>query len=165
MFNYLLRLALHYRRESAPDLLSSKLLDQDSFYPSFMKDLANCRSELIIESPFITKRRLAQLMPALRKLKERKVRIIVNTRDPHEYDEESRDDEARHAVTALQRLGIQVLYTGGHHRKIVILDRTILYEGSLNVLSQNRSAEIMRRIESKQLSTQMVSFVGIDKHL
>jgi hypothetical protein len=37
----------------------------------------------------------------------------------------------------LQKLGVQVLYTSGHHRKLAIIDREILYEGSLNIPSQN----------------------------
>lgn len=47
----------------SPDLPNSKLYDDKSFYPAFIKDLNNCGSELIIESPFITRRRLQQLLP------------------------------------------------------------------------------------------------------
>ena len=31
---------------------------------------------------------------------------------------------------------------GNHHRKLAILDRKVLWEGSLNILSQTRSREI-----------------------
>lgn len=34
----------------------------------------------------------------------------------------------------LQQLGIEVLITGGHHRKLAIIDRQILYKGSLNMI-------------------------------
>ena len=97
-------------------------------------------------------------------LKERKVRIIVNTKNPIELDEERRDSAYR-SVASLQHKGIQVIYTHGHHRKLAIIDRSILYEGSLNMLSQNRSSEIMRRTESVQMAWQMVRFVGVDKFL
>ena len=40
-----------------------------------------------------------------------------------------------------------------------------LYEGSLNILSQNDSCEIMRRIESTQLAWQMARFIGVDRLL
>lgn len=79
-------------------------------------------------------------MPIFIKLKTRKVRIIVNTRDPHEYDKNQRRNDTHRVIASLQRIGIHVLFTGGHHRKLVILDRNILYEGSLNVLSQNDSS-------------------------
>ena len=155
---------LRRQRNVSPDLPVSKLYDEKTFYPVFIKDLNNCGSELIIESPFITRRRLSSLLPTLQKLKERKVRIIINTKDPHELDEERRD-EAYRVVASLQHKGIQVVYTHGHHRKLAIVDRSILYEGSLNILSQNKSTEVMRRTESIQLAWQMARFVEIDRFL
>lgn len=152
-----------FKHSAAPtDLLSSRLYDQDTFYPAFLKDLANCHSEVLIECPFITNRRLRTLLPTLEKLKARKVRIAINTRDPRTHDEGHWQDDAHEAVSKLQHMGVQVLYTGNHHRKVAILDRSILYEGSLNILSQNDSCELMRRIESGPLAWQMVRFIGID---
>jgi phosphatidylserine/phosphatidylglycerophosphate/cardiolipin synthase-like enzyme len=156
---------LFARPTASVDLLSSKLYDQNDFYPAFLKDLAGCRSEVIIECPFITNRRLKTLLPTLEKLKARKVRIAINTRDPATHDESYQQDDAHKAISKLQHMGIQVLYTGNHHRKVAILDRSILYEGSLNILSQNDSCEIMRRIESTQLAWQMVRFTGVDRLL
>ena len=151
-----------FNHPAPTDLLNSKLYDQDSFYPTFLKDLAKCRSEVIIECPFITNRRLKTLLPILEKLKARKVRIVINTRDPRTHDEGHWQDDAYEAISKLQHMGVQVLYTGNHHRKIAILDRSILYEGSLNILSQNDSCEMMRRIESTQLAWQMIRFIRID---
>jgi phosphatidylserine/phosphatidylglycerophosphate/cardiolipin synthase-like enzyme len=150
--------------KESPDLLNSKLYDDKTFYAAFIKDLNNCGSELIVDSPFITRRRLQYLLPTLKMLKERKVRIIINTKDPIELDEDRRD-EAYRTIASLLHKGIQVAYTHGHHRKLAIIDRSILYEGSLNIFSQNRSTEIMRRTESAQLAWQVVRFVGIDKYL
>lgn len=164
MLGQLIRTALRPRRTVAPELLTSELLNEETFYPAFTNDLKNCRSELLIECPFVTNRRLDQLLPTLQRLKERKVRVIVNTRDPHTNDDEGRRDDAHRAISKLQHIGIHVLYTGGHHRKLVVIDRKVLYEGSLNVLSQNNSSEIMRRIESTQLAWQIIRFVGLDKY-
>jgi predicted regulator of amino acid metabolism with ACT domain len=71
--------------------------------------------------------------------------------------------EAREALSTLQHMGIHVVFTESHHRKLAIIDRKVLYEGSLNILSQNNSREIMRRIESAQLAWQMARFVAVDK--
>lgn len=70
----------------ADGLTSSSLYDEDTFYDRFAKDLKKCQSEVIIESPFITNRRLGLLLPALQKLKSRRVRVTINTRDPEAYD-------------------------------------------------------------------------------
>lgn len=154
-----------FNRTTPTDLLTSKLHDQDSFYPAFMKDLGRCKHEVLIESPFLTRRRSSLLMPVIKKLKSRRVKIIVNTRDPLNCDAEHMRDEALGVISELQHLGVQVLYTDNHHRKLAILDRQILWEGSLNILSQNDSCEVMRRIESTHLAWQMARFIGIDKRM
>ncbi len=143
-------------------LIDSSLYNEDTFYARFASDLKKCHSEVIIESPFITSRRLDLLIPSLQKLKSKHVRVTINTRDPETHDDENMRREARFALSKLQHMGVNVLFTGGHHRKLAIIDRTILYEGSLNILSQNNSCEIMRRIESVQLAWQMIRFVKID---
>jgi len=100
-------------------------------------------------------------LPVLQKLKTRGVRIVINTRDPSEHDNYL-CSEATQAVAVLQHFGVQVIYTESHHRKLAIIDRNILWEGSLNVLSQNNSREVMRRIESTSLAWQMVRFTKLD---
>lgn len=48
-------------------------------------------------------------------------------------------------------------------RKIAVIDGRILWEGSLNILSQGNSREVMRRIESEELTKQMVRFLGLHR--
>lgn len=143
-------------------LRGSKLFDERSFYTVFTDDLRNCREQAIIESPFITSRRVKSLLPTLRKLRQQGVNVIINTRDPKEHDEPWRL-QAIEAIGRLQELGVTVLYTGGHHRKLAILDERILWEGSLNILSQSASCEIMRRTESKEMAQQMITFTKLNE--
>ena len=150
---------------SSTALIDSTLYDETTFYDRFAKDLKRCQHEVIIESPFITTRRINLLLPALQKLKAKHVKITINTRDPETHGDQYMQREAREALSKLQHMGIHVLFTGGHHRKLAIIDRLILYEGSLNILSQNDSCEIMRRIESVQLAWQMARFVKIDNFI
>lgn len=71
--------------------------------------------------------------------------------------------QAKQGIIALQDMGAVVLFTGGHHRKLAIIDRRIFYEGSLNILSQNASCEIMRRMDSEALASQMLDFLCLEK--
>lgn len=145
------------------ELLTSTLYDETTYYASFIQGLKRSRKEVIVESPFVTTRRLGQLLQAFEKLKSQNVRIVVNMRDPGEHHDEYARYDSRQAVSQLQHMGVRVLYPGGHHRKLAILDRKILYEGSLNILSQNASCEVMRLIVSPQLAWQMLRIAKIDK--
>ncbi|HET7302710.1 MAG TPA: phospholipase D-like domain-containing protein [Candidatus Saccharimonadales bacterium] len=151
-------------RAETNELLASTLHDQDTFYPKFIQDLNTAQSEVIIESPFITGNRVASLLPIFSKIRSRDVRVIVNTRDPHEHDFPF-SQVATDAIQEMQALGVEVLFTGGHHRKLAIIDGVLLWEGSLNILSQNDSCEIMRRTNSPSLAQQVLRFTKINAFL
>ena len=148
----------------ATDLLSSRLYSEIDTYPAFLRDFANARSEVIIESPFISRKRMNALYPSFRSAAKRGVVIVVNTREPSEHDARHAQ-QATHAIARLQDLGVIVLFTGGHHRKLAIFDRSVLWEGSLNLLSQTDSCEIMRRISSDVLAQEMIQFTGLGRFI
>jgi phosphatidylserine/phosphatidylglycerophosphate/cardiolipin synthase-like enzyme len=142
---------------------NSVLFDNNTFYRAFERDLRRARQSVIIESPFITRRRMEHLLPLLMKLRRKGVRIVVNTRNPEEHNEEYAI-QAEDAVVAMQDIGIIVLYTVKHHRKLTIIDEEILWEGSLNILSQGDSCEIMRRTSSSELVREMKNFIALDDY-
>ena len=87
------------------------------------------------------------------------------TRDPKEH-EENMEYQSEDAIRTFEAIGVQVLLcVGNHHRKLAILDRKILWEGSLNILSQTYSREIMRRIESEKIALEMFNFLKLSRFL
>lgn len=142
----------------------SKLYDQDTFDEQFLRDLQKARSSVVIESPFIRSGRVDQLLSILARLQRRGVQVLINTRTPSEHDTLYMA-QAENAVAALQELGITVLFTVKHHRKIAIIDREVFYEGSLNILSYYDSCEIMRRTVSAIEAETLIKFIGLNRYL
>jgi phosphatidylserine/phosphatidylglycerophosphate/cardiolipin synthase-like enzyme len=146
-------------------MMDSTLFDEKTFYNAFIRDLEGCRNEVIIESPYITSKRADMLIPVFESLLAKGVKIYVMTRDPKEH-EENMEYQSEEAISQFERMGVQVLLCiGNHHRKLAILDRKTLWEGSLNILSQNKSREIMRRIESEELAIQMFEFLRLGRFI
>lgn len=141
---------------------NSTLFDNNTFYKAFEQDLRCATQSAVIESPFITARRMECLLPLLSKLRHKGVSILVNTRSPEEHNEEY-GIQAENAIATMQDMGVRVLYTVKHHRKLAIIDDEILWEGSLNILSQGDSCEIMRRTASTSLALQMMNFIKLDR--
>jgi phosphatidylserine/phosphatidylglycerophosphate/cardiolipin synthase-like enzyme len=151
------------KKQTLNNLEASKLFDETSFYKQFIADLLNCKKEVIIESPYITSSRMELLTPIIKKLVDKGIKIHIITRDPIEHDEHMQH-QATAEILNCSEIGVNItLLRGNHHRKLAIIDRKILWEGSLNILSQNNSREIMRRIEKKALAIEMLSFLNLQK--
>jgi hypothetical protein len=142
----------------------SQLYDQSSFFERFQGDIQDCREELLIESAFLTLKRVKTLLPTLQLLTSRGIKVTVNTRWPDEHEDFMRE-QAMWAVGMLQSVDVIVLYTAGLHRKLAILDRTIVWEGSLNILSQSDSCELMRRTNSSDEANSILNYVGMKRFL
>ncbi len=143
--------------------LASQLYNENTFYKAFLKDLNNAQKEVIIESPYITRDRANKLIPIFNKLLDRGVKIFIVTKDPSEHDE-NMAYQAEEVIAYFESTEIQVLLCeGGHHRKLAMIDRKILWEGSLNILSQTHSREFMRRIDSKELTEEMFEFLNFNQ--
>jgi len=144
---------------------TTSLHNEKTFYNEFIKDLENCKKEVIIESPFITTQRMNLLFPILKKLNSRGVNIFIITRDPQEHIKKFQC-QSESEIQTFETVGIQVfLSNGNHHRKLAIIDRSVLWEGSLNILSQTKSKEIMRRLEGGGFANDMFKFLNYGKYI
>lgn len=145
---------------------TSELYNEKSFYKAFLKDLKTCQKEVIIESPYITTERMKFLFPVFQRLLHKGIEIHLITRDPADHEDAFYRNQSTNEILKCAEIGIRVeTIKGFHHRKIAIIDRKLLWEGSLNILSQINSKEIMRRIESKEESKKMFDFIGLCQYV
>lgn len=66
-------------------------------------------------------------------------------------------------LSLLQSVGVEVLFAVKYHRKLAIIDREIIYEGSLNIFSYRNSCKIMRRTTSALEAEMLIDFIGLNK--
>jgi len=153
------------RLNLSPDLIHSRLFDDQTFYAQFVKDLKCCKHEVIIESPYIASTRMLSLIRTFEILVTKKVKVYVVTRNPEDHDLTMKL-QAEQEIRKLETIGVQVILSGEYsHRKLAILDRRFLWEGSLNILSQNCSREIMRRIDSEVQAKECFKFINLGKYI
>ena len=154
-----------YRR----DLLKPKqerrpptLYNEQSFYRAFVKDLLAAKKEVIIHSPFVTKYRSEFFKRILGQLQRRNVAVFIFTR-PLEEQDALRRFEVAAALRDYKDLGAWIMYKPGYiHQKVAIIDRELLWEGSLNILSQRESREMMRRIKNQDAAREVMTYLHLD---
>ncbi|HVC35967.1 MAG TPA: phospholipase D-like domain-containing protein [Candidatus Dormibacteraeota bacterium] len=153
---------LIFSKSRSNGMLTSKLFCDKSFYSAFINDLKHTQDEVLIESPFIANNRTSSMLPIFKRLVKKGVKVRINTRNPRHHDKELRI-QAWQSIRRLRDAGVKVkFYDDMRHRKLAILDREVLWEGSLNIMSQSYSKEIMRRTKSKELAVQMIRFTAIN---
>lgn len=146
---------------------SGGLLDENDFYKAFFKDIIYTEKELIIISPYLSTRRYGQMETIFSNLRLRGVQIFVITRPSEEHDGNLKE-MSEQVIRSMEKLGIVVLPIRGYtHEKVAIVDRKVLYVGSLNILSQRDSHEIMHRIDGKKglVAQQYMQFLKLDKNI
>lgn len=140
----------------------SILADEKSFYHRLTQDLYKAKQEVIIESPFITVPRLITLKPIFEMLIKKGVEVFIVTKYPNEHNE-LMSEQAEAGIRYFEALGGQVLLCEGHHRKLAIIDRNVVWKGSLNILSQTHSRELMEREENKEKAEIYFKFLKYDQ--
>ncbi len=132
------------------------IFDKTSFAPVFANDLANAAGEILIVSPFVTKRRSLQMLRNLETALGNKVKVTVVTRP--ETDFKDKDVSAlQSALGLLQGAGIDLIYKAKIHQKFAIIDQRIVWYGSINLLSYGSAEESVMRLESSGIANELIS--------
>jgi hypothetical protein len=115
------------------------ILDDAAFFEHLRHDLERADQRVVLFSPFATMKRFDQLLPMLRPVLERGVKVTALTKTAKELLDPA-------VLDLMRREGIKVRERKGMHEKVVIIDDHVTYIGSLNVLSNTgKTGEIMMR--------------------
>ncbi len=131
------------------------IFDKSNFLPVFLKDILNVTSEILIVSPFITKKRTQQMIKELDFAIANKANITIVTRPASDFtnkDLSSWKDAIEHLKTA----GIHLVFKSNIHQKFAIFDQKIVWYGSINLLSYGSAEESMMRIESTKIAYELI---------
>lgn len=172
MFNHTLAFKEYLRNrentinsEKLQELQTNDLFNEKTFYQAFTKDMLSAKKEIIIYSPFVSKFRTDFFKNTIEKLRHRNIEIFIFTRPIIEHDP-ILQPQIECTLKHYEDLGVSVFYIEGSiHEKVAIIDREVLWEGSLNILSQRSSREIMRRTANKNSAMQIVTYLGLNKKL
>lgn len=131
----------------------SELLNDDDFYRHFSNDLEACSDRCVIFSPFVSERRVSDLIPHLTAAVARGIRVHCFTKPAGAL---SHPDQ----LSRLSSLGVQVRERPGMHEKVILVDDDIAYIGSLNALSNSgRTGEVMLRLVGNETNSRLTSWM------
>ncbi len=138
--------------ESTQNIDGSIICKEDVFFDYFLNDIKLCKERLIIYSPFMTYNRVGDLLKNFKEAISRNVEIIVITKSLS--DRNKRDVQTYQKIEEeLKSIGVNIVYKKGMHEKLVFIDDIIVWNGSLNALSNSgNTSEIMHRIRNDKIT-------------
>lgn len=133
-----------------------------NFYPAFFTDLRRATEEVIILSPFLSTRRSGHFVELFRLMIQGGVKIKILTRPPKEQTGNFALN-AEMVVEQMRKIGVEVTERRRMHQKVAIIDRSIAWEGSLNILSHRDSDEQMRRLPFSTAVNELIRLCEVEE--
>ncbi len=134
------------------------IFDNSSFLSVFNNDILAATREILIVSPFVTRRRTVQMLQHLEIAVRNGIRVIVVTRPAEDYREI--DQVAFQGTTAiLHDAGIHTIFRPNIHQKFAVTDQKIVWYGSINLLSFGSAEESIMRLESPAIANELMKTV------
>jgi hypothetical protein len=134
--------------------------DEHSFYKALRKDLAGAMSSVWMWAPWTTNR-LGQVLPLLQDAVQRGVNVTVFVRGDH--DQTMRHPTAQAWLRRLVDAVPRVVRVHDMHQKIVIIDERVVFTGSLNPLSHNRTRDVMVVQQGHNFARKLLSHEHADQ--
>lgn len=121
------------------------IYDGKNYYGRFANDLKSANKEILIVSPFMNKNRLVQITKILSEATLNGVSTTVITRPPEDFDEKKRENITKNTAL-LNSYGVKVKYKSDFCQKFSVIDKQIVWYGSVNFLSFGTGEENVMRL-------------------
>lgn len=135
------------------------IFDNTNFLPVYHNDLMNAAREVVIVSPFVTRRRALQMLPTLEAALAKRVSVVVVTRPIDTYKEKDRL-VLKETLSSLQASGVRLVFRANIHQKFAVIDQKVVWYGSINLLSYGSAQESLMRIASPNISQELLKVIS-----
>ena len=133
------------------DIKGTLICREDLFLSIIKTDIQSAKKSIIIYCAFMTEKAVAPLLPYFKDAISRKSSFIIITKDYDEFHG-TMLQQKKQCESILKQTGIQIIHRKNMHHKLIFIDNSIAWIGSLNILSFGGSThEDMFRTESKEL--------------
>ncbi|MGA3282543.1 MAG: DEAD/DEAH box helicase family protein [Smithella sp.] len=129
------------------------IFDNNNFLPVYKNDLVNATREILIVSPFVTKRRALQMLELMSVALDQKVKVTIMTRPATDFKDKPALEDT---LSVLKTAGVNLVCKSNIHQKYAVIDQRIVWYGSINLLSFGRAEESIMRLNSPNIANELM---------
>ncbi len=142
---------------------ANAIFDIDNYADTFWRDVAEARDEVIISSPRLNNEKVNRIIKELSQRQENGVKVTIVTWHPDAY-KYGRDDVRMELMERMRKAGfaIQLVWEDCEH--YAVMDREIVWYGSMNLLSKEDAEDNLMRVSSKMIAAELLEMTfGTDE--
>ena len=131
------------------------IFDIDTYEEVYRKDLLTANKEIIIASPVISGPKVEELIQLLKNLQEKGVRIRIVTWKPDSYG----FGDSTYWMELQERMrnnGFEMNLVEDYCQHYCIVDREVVWYGSMNFLGKEDSEDNLMRVCSNEIATELL---------
>ena len=141
---------------------TNAIFDSDSYMYVFERDIAEADAEIVISSPGVGARSIRRILKDLGERHDLGVKITLLTLPADSYPKE-RIEKTKELLAELTELGVTVIEKQGMHEHFSVIDREIVWYGSVNLLSNAKEEDNLMRVKSKEIAQELLEIGFMDK--
>ena len=135
--------------------VNNSIFDSENYRAIFSKDIITASKNIIISSPSLGFKQTEWIITHSVELQLKGVTISVFTLCPNTYHEDGREHHTK-LINNLSSAGIQVKAQEICHERYAIIDQSIVWYGSINLLSNTKDDDNIMRIISPSIAEELM---------
>jgi superfamily II DNA or RNA helicase len=142
------------RVENISESPTDIIFDEQSFFPVYLNDIEKASKDVMIVSPFVTKKRVTQMLGYFENILKKQVKITIVTRPVNDFNQ-NKKRTLENIFSILTNAGVKILFKSNIHQKFAVIDEKIIWYGSINLLSFGYSTESIMRLTSGNIAFEL----------
>lgn len=138
---------------------TNAIFDATTYLEAYSKDISQANSEIVISSPGINYAKVKQLLNSIAKNQAGGIKVSIITIPSVEYPE-SRITPTQKLIEELRDAGVFVKELPGVHEHFAVIDKEIVWYGSMNMLSREKDDDNLMRVQSKEIADELLELVN-----
>lgn len=131
------------------------IFDYESYESVYNKDLANSNKSIVISSPSLSFMAVNDLIRDVKPLQERGVKITVVTWN-QQMSKATYAAKRLEMLKMLQNAGIEVFLKNGCCQRYAVIDNSIVWYGSMNLLGKRDIDDSIMRIDNDEVAAEVL---------
>jgi len=146
------------KSDSKPFEATNAIFDNNNFMTVFRNDISSAKSEMIVVSPYMSKKRLSQMLSILSSGTNNGAKLTIITRPEEDHKEKDRP-AVSDMVNSIRLTEANLIFKSNIHQKFAVIDQRIVWYGSINFLSFGSSEESIMRLDSINIANELIGTV------